>query len=375
MLYSLFANITWQIGTLTNSFIAGTFGIFIILSRYPNVSLQCRKILVWAIIACFFCSATQNIIGKISNLLDFFPFIAFLCLRDDEKKALFNGLENILFVIIAVSSFFWGFHLAGIELVPGHYEFFNNYNFLNHYVYVEATHVYTSLPRFQAIFIEPGYTGSLMALLLFIHDYNIKDIKCIVYFIALIMTFSLAGYLLFILGFLWMRLFSRSMNRYLSIVIIVAAAFGLNYVANYNGGDNAVNTIVFSRLESEDGTINQNRTTDEFDKYFDGFITSSTAIFGDQETYNAKYKDSNNVGVKIFIVMNGLVGLFLYIILLFLLLKHFGISMVTLGMFLLFFVFFARGHLFAFSPFFLIVYYSGLSRITSVNYEGAVHCS
>lgn len=363
MFYALYANITWHLPSLICVLFQGIVGLFLILNNKSRIINKQKKVLIFAVFAILICSATQNFMGKISNFLSFLPFLAFICFKENRKRNIFNGLENILVTVFAISSIFWGFHLAGINLVPSRQEMFNDYTFINHFFYVEATHVYTLIPRFQSIFIEPGYIGSLLALLLYIHNYNLKDWKCLVYIVSLIMTFSLAGYLIAIVGFVWNRLFSIGISKMKSLLMLLIATGGLIYITNYNEGDNIVNNIVFSRIErSQDGKIRQNRTTKDFDAYFDRFITSTDAILGDQDTYNSKYKDSDSVGIKVFIVMNGLVGLLSYLLMLFSMVKNVGISKQSVGMSLLFLLFVIRGHLFALSPFFLIVFYIGLKN-------------
>lgn len=363
MLYALYANITWHLPGLLCVFFQGVVSFFLIYINKSNITRQKKNLIVLAILAILICSVTQNFIGKIANFLSFLPFLAFICLKDDRKLAIFNAIENILVAIFAISAICWGGYLSGVNFFPGRHEMFNEYNFINYFFFVAPANVYTLIPRFQSIFIEPGYIGSLLALLLYIHNFNLKDWKCVVYLVSLIMTFSLAGYLIAITGFVWNKLFLNGTNKLKSFFLLLIATGGLFCAINFNDGDNIVNNIVFSRLEpSADGTIRQNRTTDDFDAYFDRFITSEKALFGDQETYNQKYKDSDSVGIKVFIVMNGLVGLVSYLLMLFILLKNVGISKKSIGMLALFLLFFVRGHLFSFSPFFLIVLYQGLSN-------------
>lgn len=78
--------------------------------------------------------------------------------------------------------------------------------------------------------------------------------------------------------------------------------------------DNVVNEYILSRLVYEDGKLSgDNRTSEDFDDYFSKKImTSSDCLIGiGPKTFQTKlsFSGSGNSSYKVFIVMDGIVGL------------------------------------------------------------------
>ena len=88
-----------------------------------------------------------------------------------------------------------------------------------------------------------------------------------------------------------------------SISIVVGGSF------LYNDGDNLLNTLIVSRLEmndSGDDFKGNNRVSENFEKEFISFLSSSDVLLG----RDMDYEGSGNSGYMVYIYDHGLLGLF-----------------------------------------------------------------
>lgn len=184
-------------------------------------------------------------------------------------------------LIILVSLFFWFLFLVGIPLP--HYSTLTG-NYYDHTVYYffllngdESQLIY----RFAGMFLEPGHVGSTSCLLLFLNGMTPKKWENIVFYIAIILSLSLAAYGLLI-GCIILYIMLRKRHAILKIMpFVVLLALLTVFFTNYNDGDNPINEKILLRLVFDNGEMSgSNRTTSLFDAQFDRYIGSSTAIFG-----------------------------------------------------------------------------------------------
>ena len=204
-----------------------------------------------------------------------------------------------------------GFSLPNSDLVfnDGFYYFSNYYLFL-----VDERGLFAIIPRFQSIFLEPTYLGSITALLLLTQRGKWKKWYNVSLLIALLISFSLAGYgylvaILFLNPWaLGKKVFKKALFSLIAIGLFVGGAFF------YKGGENLVHDLILLRLEVDDGDlVGNNRVTKDFDEEFREMLHSSDALLGREFDSN----EPGNSGYKAFIYDNGLVGtaiLFLFYI-------------------------------------------------------------
>ena len=119
------------------------------------------------------------------------------------------------------------------------YGFFQNYILL-----LQGIDINTSITRFQGPFLEPGQIGTFLAFLLTIYRYDFREKWRYLLLIALLLTLSLAGYVLAAVGFLVSRV-----NR-IGKVVVYGTMFLTMYLVgtNYNGGNNIFNEYILERL-------------------------------------------------------------------------------------------------------------------------------
>lgn len=113
---------------------------------------------------------------------------------------IYKLLRLVLFAIIAIGVILFILDATGIlNLQPIDTVFLDSGRQRTYVIYPflvkEATYGTESL-RFASVFDEPGYLGTLVFLLLLLDDFNLKDRITFVFFLAGLLSFSLAFYLL-----------------------------------------------------------------------------------------------------------------------------------------------------------------------------------
>ena len=97
--------------------------------------------------------------------------------------------------------------------------------------------------RFHSIFLEPGHLGCIIAFFVMANQYNFKNRYVLIMSIVLLFTLSLAGYVLFYIGFLvYFINKSKDTGKFRRIVAVGVVFIGIwLFGTYYNGGDNYVN--------------------------------------------------------------------------------------------------------------------------------------
>lgn len=231
-------------------------------------------------------------------------------LRAEYKIKVINRITTYFCIILTISLITWAIYLSGINLPhtplqsdDGWYTFQNYYFFLLNTVQTE-----NALPRFSSVFLEPGHLAMISTFLIAINKFDFKDFNIKILFIAVILSFSLAGYILLIIAYLFY--FARNRVK----VFIGGACIFLVYLLgiNYNDGNNLVNIYIIERLQIEDGEVKgDNRYTEDFNMFYENVSSTSEIITGLHESYNPYAWDGGNSGYKTFILRYGYIGVIL----------------------------------------------------------------
>ena len=253
-----------------------------------------------------------NLNGYIARL--FFAFIFFSIFRYGKEfiPKLATILAKSLALILSVSIPFFLLYLIGFPLPSQDLTFGDNfYSFTNYFFFlIDDRQLFAIVPRFQSVFLEPGYLGSATALLLQTQRGKWKKWYCIVLICGLLLSFSLAGYVyLVVVSFL--NLWSSGKRIFMKAIFAVclfAGVIGLSFV--YNGGDNLIHNLILLRLEITDGEmVGNNRVSESFETEYNNFLGSSDILFG-----RYKSNDFGDSGYKVFFYDYGLVGVVLLFI-------------------------------------------------------------
>lgn len=383
-IYSLVGSPFWHLEELYMPF--AIFGISTLFYVFHNnwFRVQYRSVAIWAIVALLL-GTVGNVNGYIVAFLRMLPFLFFLLLEDGLKMALYEFIRKWLAILLGFSIIFWIPQIMGKPLLPGFPDYYGawsekfgdfGYIFENHFLYVvNLRRLHDYVLRFSSIFLEPGYLGCFLSTILFVEEFKIKKWYNLIFLIALILTFSLAGWLVFGVGIFLLQMMNSS-NRVFKLLLLFASLCLFDYVfSTLNGGDNVVNEFILERMkyDSSTGTIEgYNRTEEAFDEWFRGFLFTSDVLFGNPTQYQTLWSDSVNVGWKYYVACNGFVGLLAYILYLLSVVRVNGSKYLGFSMMILMILIFSRGQFFNFSSLFMIIYFVGIYKLTNneiIQYE------
>lgn len=309
----------WHRGTYTLALL----GVFMLLRFYLSTGLIPKKIIRSFIFACVLCLYLYSLHAfYISDafttiLTRTLPLCLFILFNDNEKSKYLKLLIDTLSYILLISLlFFIAFHLQ----IPLPYSRLTNadsfYNEMyNYYAFVIPGHsgIFT---RFQSVFTEPGHLGMIIALLFYIDGYDFKKWQSWILIISLLWTFSVAGYLLFVLGYIVYKVCSSKqiLRRVIGLSVvctIVVCAMGAYYKSN---PDSLVSTMILERLQFDDekGLSGNNRNTQQFMQCYTQFKNSFDVFWGlGTEKYQSLDFISGNSSYRCFVLEYGILGLLL----------------------------------------------------------------
>lgn len=286
--------------------------LYVILNRVPLVfSMQNIISLCVMFIAYIY-------INDWNGIRFLFPCTIFLLLNDNDRKSCLAHIYKwyawlmipsiityFLVQFIGIPSF-GNLNFEGNDLMGWAYSHRQNYIF---YAYSDFYNI-----RFNGPFLEPGHLGMISSLLLFATGIELEKKETWIIIISLILSLSLAGYILFFVAFLFSRYLKKLISlKYslLSLLVIVVIYIG---GILYNNGDNLLNENIFSRMEAdqEKGISGNNRSSGLFlDYYSTLWENKKRLIWGIGRKEMRVIKESHlggGIGFEVWMVTYGLVG-------------------------------------------------------------------
>lgn len=183
--------------------------------------------------------------------------------------------------------------------------------YINHVLYLETTWDYGTVPRFNAFFLEPGHQALLSSFLILANRFRFKSNPYLyVLLVGVIVSFSLAGYLLTLTG--WLLLNLNSVAKVLAALAVVAGF--VVAVQTWNGGDNDVNELIVRRLEYDEsrGIKGNNRYFNNTDDEFAKAVKKGDFWIGVMNKANMEL--IGGAGIKIYILKYGVIGVFIVLL-------------------------------------------------------------
>jgi hypothetical protein len=240
-----------------------------------------------------------------------------LLLNDEYKIKLFTFFTKTLALLLVTSLFWWMLYIIGIALphkiIDNSLGAYNNYFLF--LIFSDPT-LYSLIPRFSSVFLEPGYLGIITTFLIIANRFDINKIEVKIFFVAAVLSFSLAAYLVLIISLILYFVFiSKKPILYLILFLLFFAVL-YSLSLNLNGAENAIYKYIFMRLEYNDGQISgNNRFSPDLEFYFQNLMKSNYKYFGiGPMEYSKLTWDGGNAGYKVFIIQYGLFGTLLLII-------------------------------------------------------------
>ncbi len=254
-----------------------------------------------------------NINGYIVNVFHTAIFYSIFRLKTEKMEALMTFLCKVMggLLLVSIPAFFLylvGFPFVGVDAVYGD----DLYSYTNYFLFmIDDRTLWAFFPRFSSVFLEPGHLGTAATLLLSTQFGKWKKWYNIVLLVALLLTFSLAAYVIYVVV-IFLKLWVQR-KQFIGKLIMMVAFISTIVVGSffYNNGENLLHDLILIRLEVEDGEMaGNNRVTEDFDTDFEKLCESSAVIFG-KKRENPEF---GNSGYKVFIYENGIVGTVLMLI-------------------------------------------------------------
>ena len=260
-----------------------------------------------------------NISILLSRILLIYNVLIIYYIDYKYQKQILNYTINIFVIILLPSIVLFCMFLIGIDVFNGgtitNTEL--GYSLVNHYFFLSNG----SSIRFQSIFCEPGHLATILPMLLLGTRYDFKQKKVLFLSFVVLMTFSLAGYILMFLGIIFTRIINgkirlvkicRSVLNFIIVLVVGFSVFGKSAV---------IQELIISRIlfDPERGTIaGNNRVTYQVDNYIE------TMSFKDKFWGGLNLEDYPNLmgtGIKIYMLQFGIVAIIFIFLFYFLLLK------------------------------------------------------
>jgi hypothetical protein len=280
----------------------------------------------------------QIMIVFLCHILVFF----FVMLMNNKEKenivritttmfALIVGISIIFHILIVFCNIQFPYSI--IQHVNEGYPDFRNYKFL---IIPDVFPVF----RFRSIFTEPGHLGTIASLILYINEYKLKKLNVFVIFVGLLLSLSLAAYVLFILGYIIYQfaIGGKLYKKAIVVISIITVLISAGFYVYTQYPDSVVTMLIINRLQyDENGDIaGNNRTTAGFDYYYkNSFLGTSKMIWGAESAIMREKFSWGNNSYKVFIFQYGLFGI-ISLFLFYFCMACSGKSWLLLGLFILY---------------------------------------
>ena len=241
-------------------------------------------------------------------------FIWIININRNLKTQLFSFIVKTFVIINTISLIAWILYLIGIPF-PHTYVEYSVYKYDNYYFFLfNLSFINQIVPRFSGVIIEPGHLSMVSALLLYCNGMSLNKRTNVMLLIFIIFSFSLSGYILYMTAYFYNQLIIKKVWKQFAIISMIFAFIVIPITVQYNGGDNAINQLILTRLEFEDGEMSGNNRNEEgFEQFYKNNIKGTNLLFG---IGNEKWSkiDYTNCSYKSFICANGLIGIFMLIL-------------------------------------------------------------
>jgi hypothetical protein len=269
-------------------------------------------------------ATSLSIINFFARLAQFVSLACLIGLSKEQKKRVFTIFVSIFAISLIPALIVFVINAVGVDL-PFKILMPTNGTQVNQGIYFReyfgAVFMYSPyrseiyMWRVCGMYNEPGVVGTFAAFILVITGVKIKtNWKHLIILIAGILSFSLAFYVILIVG-LGIRTFQKNVFRFLPYTILIFSAYFIFMSINTN---NIHITEFQSRITFENGLLfGDNRTDELFELEFDHFMKSDLTIvlfgMGDGASFNNPSMN-NSSSYKSTIYDLGIVGLTLEVL-------------------------------------------------------------
>lgn len=259
-------------------------------------------VIYWAV-------TTFNVFGGVKDLglLSITRLLFFCILSTYYQKEIFILYRKYIVAMAGIGILFYFIYIFHLPF-PYETKPYYSLQYASYYIDYKLCLLTTNRAsiRLCGLFNEPGFFGTVLALILCTNNINIKKKENIVLFIAGLLTFSVAFVLIIGLYYVIQNRKNYKTIITLTVVLLLYILVLPNITfSNYN-----VQRFV-DRIQLVSGSlVGDNRTEELFDNIFNGWIHGNNLLFG----YGGGYVASITVGnlsYKTFLVNYGIVGFIL----------------------------------------------------------------
>lgn len=254
-----------------------------------------------------------------SNIFIAITFLSCCTLRKDELLSALRIVTNVLALLLLISLPLWLTHVFVHNFVPISSIDLSNFKgvdsgdsvIMNNFIFFVTLESLSDAYRFYSVFDEPGVLGTLGAFILFANKYNFSNWRVIMILIGCFFTYSLAFYVLTIVGFAIIN-FKKPKRLLCSLIILVpvilVAVIGLKDNVGFK-------QAIIDRFTENSMTDNlELRNSGHLNDIFNSYINTPQAIIGIGHYEMEQMNLLNGASYKNFILEYGILGLITVII-------------------------------------------------------------
>lgn len=249
-----------------------------------------------------------NINGSIQYFALFIIWCGILCLDNKERLSCINFITKWFSIILLISLFAYLLNLFKLwPFSPTQITYEGvGYRAANYKLFLIQLDTRIEFTRFMSVFAEPGHMTMGAVPLIIINKFNLRNKYVIFLLLAEIWSFSLAGYITLFIGYLLFHFNKRILKGLVGLSILCCVTYGGMEALGY--GD-VLRVFIWDRVQIENGELaGNNRFKNNVNQKFEQLSHSSEILWG--------YPHADSVirgssGYKVFVLQNGLIGLFL----------------------------------------------------------------
>lgn len=321
-LYFMISSCTWIAYLVPPNIVLALTSFVLLFICYVNgYTRNVPNNVPWLLIILLILSIwTSLTIGVISGIIIIFYYLPAIILLLLPYKGKINLLRFItkwfgIIMVLSISIFFvtkiTNLPNIGIFQVPDdiYYAPYKNYFF-----FIESTNILKILfYRFNGPFLEPGHLAMVSSLILFANRYNFKVNRWLwVSLVCVIISLSLSGYIITIIGYLLLKL--KSIRHIIVLTLLFVSAY-IFTTQVWNNGDNIMNDLIVARMEydEEKGIAGNNRTFGKTDENFK-LSWEQGKLWTGLGTFDKNDDSIAGAGYKIYFLRSGIISAILVFI-------------------------------------------------------------
>lgn len=291
---------------------------FRVKNKIKNSTGYVNLLIVVLCLSSYFTTNQINII--LVNVLLFLSISTLFFIDTITQKYIMKRINTVYTILVLLSLIFYLFIYAGFPIPSLGYQVFNQYTFINHIFCLDS---FNYPGKFVGFSLEPGYFSLLNVSFLMLNRFDLRKPCVYVYLLAVLLSYSLGGYVLAIIGWLIYSYFNTSTNKKkIKFMLIFFISISLIYeiASEWNKGHNMINEKILDRLEydKEKGIVGNNRDNVMAEAMFTAFFATDKIWFGiGSEGYLDKFSSIEGFDAcsyKVFVVRYGLVYTIIFIL-------------------------------------------------------------